>query len=510
MENPVRLSAVQSRLLWLFSLMRNVGGGFRIALWLPVSRSAFRVTPSDYAVLVAFNVLVWIVGSGVRTGTEGGFNLSALPGMLTIIPAMLLVCLLLSRLFRDATLLLALAVMLGSTDLLFELAGTTIFIAFDTVWADAPPVAQMSLYLLYVAWAVGSVVRTQVILVPWGRKHSGVAALLLTAMVLCMAYIPRDEPWNAIDATQDGDESDPGLMQEEIFHVQGAVLGRDLAQLSPQRPGVEDLYFLGASPFSRQDTFVNELSVVKQLMDERFETGGRSLALVNHAGTVGALPIATVTNLRLALTRLGNVMNTDEDMLFLFLTTHGNESHELAFEFPPMRLQQLTPTALSRMLADSGIKWKVLVISACYSGGYIEPLKDANTLIITASDDSHASFGCEPDSDFTWFSRAFFDQALRNEANAGTFSLTNAFQRARTSVADLEAEKKYEPSNPQMFVGAAMRDKLKSLEARLARIARVAPPAAPMPAPPQGNQVNLGNQVLLRPRSATSPVTLVN
>ena len=496
MEKPVRFSAAQSRLLWLFSLARNLGGGLRIAFWLPVSRSTFRVTPADYTVLAIFNVLVWIVGSGARTGTDAGFNSGALPGMLTIIPVMLLVCLILSRLFRDASLLLAFAVMLASTDLLFEVVGTAIFAAFETLWSGAPPLAQMGVYMLYVAWAVATVIRTQVILVPWGRRHSGMAVMLLTAMVLALAYVPRDEPWNPADATQDDEETDPGVMQEEIFHVQGMVLGHDLAQLAPQRPGVEDLYFLGASPFSRQDTFVHELSVVKQLMDERFDTAGHSLALVNHARTVGAMPIATVTNLRLALEHLGNVMNTDEDVLFLFLTTHGNEAHELAFEFPPMKLQQLTPTALSRMLADSGIKWKVLVLSACYSGGFIEPLKDANTLIITASDATHTSFGCEPDSEFTWFSRAFFDQALRNEANAGTFSLVNAFERARTRVSELETEKKYEPSNPQMFVGTAMRDKLKSMEERLANRVPSSPSRPSLPAPPLDNQVMLRLPVL--------------
>jgi len=29
---------------------------------------------------------------------------------------------------------------------------------------------------------------------------------------------------------------------------------------------------------------------------------------------------------------------------------------------------------LARMLQDSGIKWRVVVVSACYSGGFIEPL----------------------------------------------------------------------------------------------------------------------------------------
>jgi len=39
--------------------------------------------------------------------------------------------------------------------------------------------------------------------------------------------------------------------------------------------------------------------------------------------------------------------------------------------------------------------------------GFIEPLKDDNTLIITAADAFHSSFGCEYDSDYTWLARRF-------------------------------------------------------------------------------------------------------
>lgn len=463
----------------LISLLRNLIGGFRIAFWLPVSRTAFRVSPVDYAVLAIFNLLVWVLGSAVRIGTAGGFNAAALPAMLAIIPLMLLLCLVLSRLFRDDTLLLSFAVMLASTDLLFEVVGTAIFAAFDGPWADAAPILQLGAFALYVGWAILIVIRTQVVLVPWHTPRSRFAALLLAAMVLAMAYTPRDDPWIAVESGQDDLDVDPGLMHEEIFHVQGSMLGRDLAQLAPERAGLADLYFLGVAPFARQDTFMRELSVVKKLMDEHFDTGTRSLALVNHARTVGAVPMATVTNLRMALAHLGSVMNTSEDVLFLFLTTHGNLQQELAFEFPPLRLQQLTPTALARALADSGIKWKVIVLSACYSGGYIEPLRDDNTLIITASDATHSSFGCEPESEFTWFSRAFFDEALRDQARRRTYSLLEAFEKARSTVAAREAEKNFEPSNPQLFVGAAMRDKLKSMEDRLVRSAPPGTEAAP-------------------------------
>src|SRR4029077_9041476 len=119
-----------------------------------------------------------------------------------------------------------------------------------------------------------------------------------------------------------------------------------------------------------------------------------------------------------------------------------------AFDLPPLELAQLTPSALARMLADSGIKWKVIVISACFSGGFIEPLKDATTLIITAADAFHSSFGCEYDSDYTWFSEALYDEALRE-----TFSFAEAFDMAKETVSDRERAEGYQASNPQMFVG---------------------------------------------------------
>jgi len=202
--------------------------------------------------------------------------------------------------------------------------------------------------------------------------------------------------------------------------------------------------------------------VVKRLMDARFDTAGRSVVLVNHAATLQEQPIATATNLRSAIERIAAGINTEEDVLFLFLTSHGNEEHELAFELPPLQLQQLTPTALARMLNDSGIKWKIVVISACFSGGFIEPLKDDHTLIVTAADDLHQSFGCDYDSDFTWFSKAFFDQALRR-----TFSFTEAFGSARAAIAEREKSRGLAASNPQMVVGAAMKGKLESLARRL-------------------------------------------
>jgi hypothetical protein len=277
---------------------------------------------------------------------------------------------------------------------------------------------------------------------------------------------PRAELWVADEEDpEDAMPAGPSIMDESILHRQQTLLDERLEGLASERPGVVDLYFLGVVPYAMQDVFVRELDSVRQLFDARFGTAGRSLVLANAPATLADTPIATATNLRAALAGMAQIMNPEEDVIFLFLTSHGDARHELAFALPPLALRQLTPTALARMLHDSGIKWKVIVVSACYSGGFVEPLRDQNTVVITASDDRSTSFGCENGRDYTWFGKAFFDEALRQ-----THSFAAAFETARQLVGERERRERVDPSRPQMYVGGAIREKLPALEARLAAV----------------------------------------
>jgi hypothetical protein len=152
-------------------------------------------------------------------------------------------------------------------------------------------------------------------------------------------------------------------------------------------------------------------------------------------------------------------MNPDEDVLLLYVTAHGDEGFGLSAYAPPLDLAPVNPTVLARALSDAGIKWRVLVISACYSGGFIEPLKDDNTLIITASAADRRSFGCENGNEWTYFGEAYFKQAFP-AAN----SFIEAFPVAAQAVAAREAAEGLKPpSNPQMHVGRAIAEKLRHL-----------------------------------------------
>jgi hypothetical protein len=166
-------------------------------------------------------------------------------------------------------------------------------------------------------------------------------------------------------------------------------------------------------------------------------------------------PLATMTNLRAALSTVGRLIDPDEDLVVVYLSSHGTSDHQLYVNFPPLELQQITPTALARVFQDSGIKWKVVIVSSCYSGGYVEPLKDANTVVMTSARSDRTSFGCEAGRDFTYFGQAFFQEALKT-----TDSLTGAFDLARAAIARREKAEGLVPSEPQMFVGDEIRKQL--------------------------------------------------
>jgi Peptidase C13 family len=57
---------------------------------------------------------------------------------------------------------------------------------------------------------------------------------------------------------------------------------------------------------------------------------------------------------------------------------------------------------------------RVVIVSACYSGVFVGPLANDNTLVITAAYFDHSSFGCQDKVKWTYFGDAFFNRALRH------------------------------------------------------------------------------------------------
>jgi len=233
-----------------------------------------------------------------------------------------------------------------------------------------------------------------------------------------------------------------------------------LDRLAPQRPGTVDLYAILVGGDGSEDVFRKEVIEVRRVLEDRFDAAGRTVMLVNSKAS--AAPEATLHSLAYALKRVAATMNRDEDVLFLHLTTHGGSNHVLVLQHPERELYGLSPQYLKALLDQAGIRFRVVVVSACYSGAFVAPLASPNALVITAASSRRQSFGCGNDSQITDFSRAFYLKALQQ-----TRSFPAAARTATQIVHELERSSGRKHSYPQMRLGAAIDDPLRSLEQRL-------------------------------------------
>ncbi|WP_019866919.1 C13 family peptidase [Methylovulum miyakonense] len=245
---------------------------------------------------------------------------------------------------------------------------------------------------------------------------------------------------------------------EQLMYRQPEILATALHTLKPQREHHSDLFFVGFASYAGEDVFSKEVTFAKGVLDVRFDTLGHSINLVNHLSTRDTVPLANGTNLAATLKYIGKLMDKNEDVLMVYLTSHGSEDHELSVSFWPLALNGITPEKLRTMLDDAGIKWRVILISACYSGGFIGALTNDQTLVATAAAADKTSFGCGTKSEFTYFGEAVFKDQLPHE-----HSIISALEQARTAIEQREKSADLTPSLPQLWVGKAIRTKLDSL-----------------------------------------------
>jgi hypothetical protein len=433
----------------LRSLYLNLVAGTRLALFRPVRPFDFRVSAADYTALVVFNFGLWVLAAAARAGFEGEFDSAAATIYLATIPLVLAAGLVVGLIYGAPQKLLAIAVALSASDAFYELVALAIPYIGATVGLGA------ALYAVFFSWLWLVSIRAVAVVAGRERPQIYQASVVVSAMIAIAFFVfPRAEVW------QLPPEAEPRspLADERIFHRQGELIERALAAIGKSEPGKPELYFVGFAPDASQEVFLKEMRYVAKLFENKYRTQGRSIVLASSQEALEEFPIGSVTNLARVLKRVGEQMNPEEDVLFLFVTAHGDERHRLSASQPPIEMTPLTPTALARMLQDAGIKWRVVVVSACYSGGFVEPLRDENTLVMTAAAPDRTSFGCEAGRDFTYFGQAFFRDGL-----ARTKSFIAAFDAAKEIVAKQEAAEKLTPSQPQIAAGKAIAGQLDKL-----------------------------------------------
>jgi hypothetical protein len=248
---------------------------------------------------------------------------------------------------------------------------------------------------------------------------------------------------------------------EALLISQPARIDAMLSRITPPAASQTGLYFVGFAGVGRQKVFAEEIKLAAKRVADRYGSSDRTLLLLNDRRDTNSYPLATASGLKLALKGIASHMNLDRDVLFLALSSHGSSEPALSVSNGFLPLRDLTGTDLAAALQESGIKWRVIVISACHAGAFIKPLQDDNTIILTAAAADRTSFGCSDDRDLTYFGEAFYRDAFPKSA-----SLRQAFARAAADIATREHTEGIKASNPQAFFGTAMDRKLAQIESR--------------------------------------------
>ena len=320
-------------------------------------------------------------------------------------------------------------------------------------------------------WLVYSLMWVWLMLVAWRVTAATTASrsaqtVIIIGVLLIEAFAGsqlESRPWLADYADQEQaapDEQQSMTLSQDVFEDQQALLAETLAAVAPRQPERINVFGLVYAPYA-QSVFVRESAMVAVVLQDRFGAKDHVVQLVNHPSVTDSIPWATNQNLRAALQAIAGQMDRDNDVLVVYLSSHGGSDFKLATQHPPLEVAELTPQMLRSMLDEAGVRNRVIAVSACFSGGWIQPLSSDNSLVMTAADATHTSYGCGSRSELTFFGRALFDEQLRQ-----TYSFEDAFAAAVPIIRqrEIEGQKDDGFSNPQIAVGNGIRAVLGRLE----------------------------------------------
>jgi len=233
-----------------------------------------------------------------------------------------------------------------------------------------------------------------------------------------------------------------------------------LEALKPQRPGVVDAYVV-VDALDGDPVFNREAREAGRVLANRFDAAGRTIVLADDEGSSKADAPGTPEILEVALARVAELMDRNEDVLVLYSTSHGEPGDGLVYRDSQRGGGAISPARLSDMLDSLQIKNRLLILQACFSGQFVPILKDPNTIIVTAAAADRSSFGCQAGNDWTYFGDALINHAFRQP-----LPLDVQLERARALISAAEDRDGLTPSNPQVEVGDKASQWLSKLDAR--------------------------------------------
>jgi Peptidase C13 family len=244
-----------------------------------------------------------------------------------------------------------------------------------------------------------------------------------------------------------------GIMADQLWGAQPSLILDAAKNFRPRVSGKSNIYAMALAADGTQQIFSREGRAALKSAEERFGESYRGGMLLSNGSTdLMRTPLATLDNLSAAMDQFSARADPATDIALIYLTSHGSEDAELSTGLPNYtQLTLFTANAVADVLARTGIRRRIIIVSACYSGSWIPALANDDTIIVTASSKDRTSFGCDDRRNVTLFGEHFL-----LDKSAQRSSLKDIFEAARTNIERQEAAWKIIRSRPQAYVGKNM------------------------------------------------------
>lgn len=253
-------------------------------------------------------------------------------------------------------------------------------------------------------------------------------AMVLSSLAAC-ALTPHTE-----QAKQQSD----ALLQAQLQQVQTQWLN--------EGPNTHKHVFLGSAQHSQSLVFQRDILAMEKSLQALNATTA-SILLSNQVQTQQLrYPFATVPKLDRVFKQLAAWSHSHPMSLTVLISTHGLPD-VLSVNIGNRYYRPLRSAPLKAWLDKLHPRTRVtLLLSACYSGSFVDALQGPNTLVLSASAADRNSFGCSYNEKNTWF----IGQLLGTHfAPQNTWD--DVFAATRSGVEQQElAQRVSPPSNPQI------------------------------------------------------------
>ncbi len=278
---------------------------------------------------------------------------------------------------------------------------------------------------------------------------------ILTYLILLFGPQVQAQSPDDIVAAEKGTTSEGGRAAGWYFDQHQRLAGA-IDGLKPQTPGKVDTYILVVG-LDRDPVFQTESEETAAVLQRRYGAEGRTLTLITGSETGYAQ--GSPANIQIALAAIAKKMDVAEDVLILYTTSHGAPKIGIVYQDGRKGSGTIAPRRMRTILNDVGIKRRIIVISACYSGEFVPFLANDDSIVITAASAMRSSFGCAPGNDWTFFGDALINHGLRTLK-----PLPAAASEAVALIDQWEKRFEFVSSQPQISVGAASHIWLNEIE----------------------------------------------